>query len=302
MSFRLSLASALLVAAFALSACSGPAADDDGDGSASAAALPAQDIDRWAMPVDQYVPQNQPMLDYAENVLISECMAAAGYTWTVPEYDIHAPDSPTRNAVNRVLFNRTTAANWGYLPAPSTQKNIAAQQAATTKELPEGSEGTFTQCIADVRADQLPLESSQARNFAASLGMAADQAARLDNDVLAAAEEWRTCMEPLGVSDLPDGPEGMPSDSLRAEFGRAGNGEADADRGGEGASAREIEVATFDAACRDSSGWSEARYEAEWERQVTAVEENADALERILAEHKEVDARALAVLAERGLG
>ena len=93
----------------------------------------------------------------------------------------------------------------------------------------------------------------------------------------------------------------MPSKALEAEFGRTA-GAADGATDDVVASAREIETATFDAACRDSSGWSEARYDAEWDRQVTAARENADALERILTENKKVEERALAVLAERGLG
>lgn len=283
----------------ALSACSGP--DGDSGVASLAVALPAQDIDRWTMPVDQYLPQRQPMLDYAENVLVSECMAAAGYTWTVPAFDIHAPAPPTRNAVNRQLFNQEIAATWGYLSAPSTQQNAAAQEAAEAQPLPEGSDEQFWQCVSDVRADQLPLASSEAMNFASSLGMAADQAARLDSDVLAAADRWSACMEPLGISDLPDVPSEMPSESLRSQFGR-GEKAADVVQAESTASAREIEIATFDAACRDSSGWTEARYEAEWERQVTAVQQNADALERILAENREVEERALAILAERGLG
>ncbi|MFI2753967.1 hypothetical protein ACGIF2_11075 [Cellulomonas sp. P22] len=297
---RSSAAGMALIAVLSVSACSG--SDADADVSSVAGALPAKDIDRWVMPVDQYVPQHQLMLDYAENVLVSECMAAAGYTWAVPAFDIHAPASPTSNAVNRQLFGQEIAATWGYLPAPSTQQNAAAQEAAVTQPLPEGSDDQFWQCVSDVRADQLPPASSEAMNFASSLGMAADQAVRVDSDVLAAADRWSACMEPLGISDLPDVPSEMPSESLRSQFGR-GERAAEAVPPAEStASAREIEIATFDAACRDSSGWSEARYEAEWELQVTAVQQNVDVLERILDENREVEERALAVLAERGLG
>lgn len=290
----ISLGLAVLVA---VSGCSGTSDDLD----VSSVGLPAQDVDHWLMPVDAYIPQSDMTVSYAENVLIGECMEAAGYAWEVPVYDIHAPLAATRNAARRTLFSSEIAATWGYLSAPDTQENAAAQAEFEARPLPDGSEDTFEHCRDQVRADDLPLASGEAMNFAAALGIAADEAARLDPDVLDAAGAWRTCMTPLGISDLPDSPAEMPTVTLTQTFGR-GSGEADVDLSDLTPSAYEIEVATADAACRESSGWTQARYEAEWTRQVTAVEQNADALERIRAENDEVAARARAVLAARGLG
>ncbi len=253
------------------------------------------------MPVDAYLPTSLDIVAYAENVLVSECLSAAGYSWDVPDYDVDAPLPVTENSAHRALFTEEIAARWGYLAAPTTQVNAAAQAELAASELPTGSAELFTPCLDAVRADELPLASGQASSFAASLGSAADQAALLDSTVLSAGTDWRACMAPLGISDLPDSPADMPTATLKQAFGRGSTG-VDVDLGELVPSVYEVEVATADAACRESSGWTQARYEAEWSRQVTAVQENADALERIRVENEEVEARALAVLTARGLG
>ena len=45
--------------------------------------------------------------------------------------------------------------------------------------------------------------------------------------------------------------------------------------------AREVEVAVTDAECRESSGFSEARYDAEVRAQMEAIAEHEDDLERL---------------------
>lgn len=285
-------------------------ADDPASGPGGAAGpssgeidLPAQDVDRWVMPVDEFVPHDISVTDYAENLLVQECMAESGYVWEVPWVDVDAPPPVTTNEVGRTLFDGDLAAAWGYLSAPDARADLAGQAELNARAgTPEEDEQNAA-CLDAVRADALPLPSSGSRNLASSLGMAADRAARLDPAVLAAAEEWRACMEPLGVSDLPRDPQEMPSESLRAEFGRVPRA---ADGAGLDAlpvaGPREIEVAVADARCRDTSGWRTTRYQAEWERQVTAVAENADALVRAREESDAHLATARAVVVSRGLG
>lgn len=303
---RTSGAVALVTAIVAISGCTGAAPSDEGAGADAERQAgerePAQDIDAWLMPLDQFVPQHVQVRDYAENILIQECMTEAGIAWEVPWVDIDAPIPETTNAVGRRLFDVTLAQRWGYQPAPLTQQNAVATAELNSRPLSDSEAEHLGRCTDAVRAEALPLLSGEAMNFAASLGMAADEAARLSPEVLEAAASWRACMEPWGISDLPRSPDLMPTESMRAEFGAAGGDASAVDQVPVSASAREIEVATGDARCREESGWRQARYDAEWQRQSVALAENADALVRIAEENEALVEAARAVVVERGLG
>ncbi|WP_448058599.1 hypothetical protein [Cellulomonas hominis] len=248
------------------------------DDSSASVPLPAENIERWVMPLDQYSPADSLGIgSYAENLLIQPCMEAAGFSFEVPREDLDTPPRATMNADSgRQLFNLAIAQSYGYHDAPSNLSNIAEILAFYyDTPLTEDAAAQRDTCLESAR-EQLPLPSAETVNFAATLGSAADEGALADDEVEEAAARWRECMQPVGVSDLPRAPADMPSESLRAQFGLDVLDPTAAPVIG----AEELRIAVADAGCRESSGYAETRYRAEWDRQARLVQDNADALVR----------------------
>jgi hypothetical protein len=92
-------------------------------------------------------------------------------------------------------------------------------------------------------------------------------------------------MEPLGLGSLPDDPQEMPTEEIARDLGLhlggSKDGEEPIDPDYAVASEREIEVAVAEVECGDESGYTEARYAAEWELQEALVEQERTMLERI---------------------
>jgi hypothetical protein len=109
------------------------------------------------------------------------------------------------------------------------------------------------------------------------------------------AAAWRECMAPKGVEDLPADPSLMPSDSLSQRFGLSNTPDAGQEVT---VTATEKDLAVFDAQCRESSGYEEARYTAEWGRQVTLLEQNGPALNEVRDKIQKTDTAISEVIAE----
>jgi len=252
--------------------------------------LPEKNIAEWVTPLDQYIPQNASNANYAEQLLVGKCIEKAGLSWAVPWRDIHADNGPSWNSVERRLFNSDLAAKYGYHNGPAVDESLPAWQAfvASKQSMSSAEEAAIGKCVPEARKT-LPLLSPTAAQKALDLIQVSYDAAFQDDDVVAAASKWRTCMEPQGIADLPDSPRKMPSDSLVSRFSldlgdRVGTTSVDP---------KEVAIATADAACRDSSGFAKALYDAEWDRDVAALRDNADELARA---EKEIKANETAVL------
>lgn len=241
------------------------------------------------MPLDPYLPGNPFLMDYAENLLVSPCMTEAGFHWTVPWQDIHQPPSPTRNATDLRIFTEAIAAEFGYRDQGSNlQPNDAWREVAQSKQqISAAEERALIGCLETAREALPLLDGSTA--VATGFSNAALGAAQEDPNVKAAAQRWVECMKPAGMSDLPDSPFMMPTEALKRTLEMSSGSEP---------SAEEIELAVLDAGCRESSGWREAAYEAEWELQLEALLENADELERLRQIHSEHQALVMKVIAE----
>jgi hypothetical protein len=96
----------------------------------------------------------------------------------------------------------------------------------------------------------------------------------------------------VGLPDLPDVPEEMPPASV--DMGDDGDGiDAPLRSGDELDVPAEVRrVAVADATCQDSTGYSAAFYDAEWDAQVEAMGPRIDELERF--KQQAADQRALA--------
>ena len=123
-----------------------------------------------------------------------------------------------------------------------------------------------------------------------SLAAGAYNAAKEDAAVVTAARRWRDCLQPETEFSLPDDPESMPT----AEIGTwLGIGDDDAVRS---VSAAEIAFATSDATCRERTRYTASLYLVERRLNARALEENRDILDKELARHRELLARAVEVL------
>ena len=243
---------------------------------ATSSGLPAKNINQWVLPLDSYVVGNTKNSDYAQGLLVEPCMEKAGYTWNVPYRDTSATDGPSWNSAERRLFNPAIAQKWGFHLAPSPDTTLEALKSfiASANAVGPAESAAVTKCVVDSRKE-LPVLSGAAQ-LGSSYASQAYDGALTDAAVKAGASKWRTCMAPAGVSDLPNTPEEFPSPSVVAKF----NIKLELSHTPPSVSPAEIKLATFEANCEVTSGYQAALYKAEWDRQVTLMNKNADDLQR----------------------
>lgn len=265
-----------LLAATVFTAC----ADSASGGGDDAGAGLVQNESRWSLPLDEYFGLDFAVSDYAERLLVRDCMEPKGFTYPVGAAQrVDAPPHPTRSASYRKLFNEEIAATYGYGGPAVAQPTASLDPEEMGALESDAGQGAFRECLEKTR-EELPLPPD--RGLAESLAVAGYNAAINREEVVDAAERWRKCMEPLGITDLPDTPEGMPSQSLRAEWG-----EAPDDPQGRELTVDEVRIATHDATCRSSSRFSELLYQAEWNIQLEMLTDNEAALERLASANEE---------------
>jgi hypothetical protein len=254
--------------------------------------LPAENVDQWVLPLDDFVLGNTKNADYARNLLVEPCMERAGYSWKVPRRDTSATDGASWNRVERRLVNPTLAAEWGFHLAPSPDTTLDALQAFIARADAVGptESAQVAECVLASHAELPPLTASA--QLGASDASQAYSGALTDPAVRAAAEQWRSCMAPAAVSDLPASPEEFPSQSVVSEF----DIQLDVSHTPPSVSRAEIALATFEARCEVSSGYQAALYGAEWDRQVTLLQRDAVALGRVKEQLDAYDARVRAVI------
>jgi hypothetical protein len=257
----------------------------------------AKDIATWALPLDPYLQPAWNPVSYATDILTKRCMDRTQYAWPLAPQTIDPPVGESWNKIGRKLFTPGLAARYGYSNSDqlvvSAAENEARRREFETPFDPAGSDD-LDRCTAEARkhleATRNPYELAQRVQFAKE--SAADA-----RKVRAAARRWKDCMRPLGIPDVPDSPNDMGESIFLPKSDR---GPLDSPTSAP-ITTREKEVATHDATCQQSSGYAQASYTAEWNAEVGALRENADALER---DRREADAqrkRALAIIAEYAL-
>jgi hypothetical protein len=222
-----------------------------------------EQFERWAMPSDQYV------LSMAEmEVLIArvryelrDCVQAAGF----PNYD--AGYSFSESSVNTDEYavsgmrinNAENLGKYGYELPPSFNGGQNPQKLSPTAAEQSAEQNCLAQPNTDEQATTEEGTAEDLNNQMNARLMGVMDEAMQDQTVVAAAVAWRECMAPLGIADLPDSPEDMPSKSLKNRWGRAN---MDGDE--HPANADELAVAAQDGQCRQSSGYDRAYYDASW--------------------------------------
>lgn len=256
---------------------------------------------QWALPLDDYTTMAVSLKSSrVREVAMSHCMAAYNIRYPQSDWPDFAAD-PTHNNIGRRLFNVEIATEFGYHTGPYDAAERRKERAdldayLITVSTPTGS-AAEAECIAEQEASAPPLPDGV--RVGDDLAGRAYNAAIVDQQVLDAVERWRDCMEPLGIENLPEWPEDMPTSEL-AETWRDGrpSGETAPIFDWTPPPAEEFEVAIADAQCREESGFAEAFYEAEWNAQVALMADNQEKLEQAEASIQKYDQELDQVLAE----
>ncbi|WP_312171735.1 hypothetical protein [Microbacterium sp.] len=239
-----------------------------------------QNQSMWAMPLDEFKIFNPSLSNYAEQLLIAKCLEGQGYEWPVPWQDTDFPQPETVNDAALKIFNPELARRYGYhdAPPPNPADLLAWTEFTAWTNVYDPDEqfrSRFDACGEEARSDKT-VAGADGLNYIASLEMQTrDEISSIDA-VRDAAETWKSCLSGFITFELPDDPWGeIPTLEMAQEYGIYG------DNLTEVASPEELSIAEADARCRDSSGYTEARYQAEWSAQENLVTENRDKLERI---------------------
>ena len=290
---------ALVGAAALLSGCAGSgqnsATNSTGDGGGG---VPADQVAaRYGysltrtdtLPVNAIIPQfRDPKDGYARDLLASRCLAdTVPYLVSTPRDVVNGFDMRT----GQMEFNAEIAADRGYSALRARTAPDTAVPDSITITDPILAEMVECGSKADERLGRPP---ERLVNSIDSAGWNAVESSAL---VAEAAVQWKQCMQPVGVIDLPDTPLTMPSPSIEALSGVAPG----TDGGGTPApSPREREIAMADAACRESSGYDTAVFDAKRDGQLQAIGANLEEFEAARIEYIEYEKGIDEVIAELG--
>ncbi|WP_350257932.1 hypothetical protein [Scrofimicrobium sp. R131] len=258
-------------------------------GAGSNAGVVVKDRASWSLPIDPYfsVDFSNYQIE-AEQWLMRDCMAEGGWDYRVA-VDASAPLAETTSVSWARLFTPELAAKYGYRRAPDPRYPLEDEieaKGGLDSDQPQGFLDRRDVCFDQVReelkqagAPEEPSETEQA----VSGGYNVLFRDAITDEVHQAATRWRECMAPLGIVDLPEEPwtagaMSMPPSLMNAWGWTSSFGKPSAD---------EVRIAVHDANCRETSGWSEALYESQWDLAEKFVEDNKPALDALLQQHDE---------------
>lgn len=274
----------LLVCCLALTAC--------GSGQEATSEPVKKDRSTWSLPLDPYWEPPTSLLAYASDLIRADCLKKAGFEYPVISYNENAPAKVTRNQAGRRLFTPDIAKSFGYHEPHSqriSEKELQERQEPTGSDYVEAAD-KCEPLVTEAGINWEELSDKTVQEIAWNLSPQKEKA------VVAATQRWRECMMPLGIPALPDTPDKMPGEVLHNTFGL----ETAANWDSPSASAEEIRIATADAECRESSGYSQALYDAEFAAQEKAVAEHAAELAPLLERNRKSLEAARKIIAERG--
>lgn len=257
--------------------------DDTAKASAKAEAAKApdqlakKDFATWSLPTDNYLRFDFLLFQQGQQVALKQCLTEKQVAVEVPPvtYDPAQSQAIYKNLKDFSIYSPEFAQVHGYRPPMVVEGNRAFQEFmtgfATSGDLNQTL--AISQCIIDQSKQHHflnPLPPTGDESEGASLPENPEQiqdSSLLDDanmgimamktpEVQAAAAKWKECMAPVGITDLPEQPQLMPPPSKAMEWFTTSSpltgepGEA------------ERQVAVHDAQCRQSSGYSEAMYNA----------------------------------------
>jgi hypothetical protein len=252
----------------------------------------------WSRPLDEFFVYPVELDNYAEQLLIADCVTARGYRWPVPWQDTEFSHPEDFTALGSRLFTPELAEKWGYHLAQSDD----TQRAELWLEFAETTDAYFPNAELDDAllscTDQLRGRDKDfainfdGQNYLAELSTQAQKVVQQDAEVVEATAAWRECLEPQVDFPLPQDPwTEMPPSAVAQKWGAVTGGTTVP-------SAAEIAAAVTDAECRESSGLASLAYQKNWEEQQKLVEKNRDKLDRIRADAIARKAKLLEIVAE----
>ena len=241
--------------------------------------LPEKDVDAWTMPLDRYVTVGESSSNYAQLLVVQPCMIEGGYDeYVLPWRDVAAADRAdelSRNGSLRLrAFDLATAETRGYHAQSVIDPGFTAWAAFAAQGWTEAKSTRFDTCVQRARKTVPSLSDAANRTQSVvRLNNAAFEGARDDPTVTATWADWRSCLQAARVGDVADDPSGMPTRDMVDRFQTLDASTPPTDD--------ELEIATADARCRESSGYRSALYVAEWQRQTTVPHDDGELLAQV---------------------
>ncbi|WP_292720742.1 hypothetical protein [Microbacterium sp. 13-71-7] len=290
--------------------------------------MPEKDIAHWVMPMDQFSPAVLAHLsNYAENRRMETCLSKEGFSWPIPVEPTDDASYLTfpRNLSAFPALTVEIAKQYGYtamyMPGPTPDPQTSVKLNRIGMSTP-GLDTTLIACREESRKTFDVIKAGDIYNLIA--GWSSEGADRIPQDptVKKASAAWKKCVVAAGYDVSISAPAGdeaewMPTEKLGVELGfyspppsmrpqptdgpmhTYGDTEVDPDTiGPRKPTPAEIELAVADATCRDSSGWTKAYYEAQWDAQVRVVQKHADQLKAMEADIEALTAQARQIVAE----
>lgn len=207
-----------------------------------------------------------PRDQYARLLLLKECIKdVETYQVLPPVADSSTTVFDPRSGDRR--FTLEIAQGWGYQlpPVPATVSSTVLDENLSSSEIVkmEAKCGSKT----SARLGPAPVQ------FLTGIVDAGWDALKADDDATKTAADWRSCMMPVGIVDLPQTPSEMPSPSVATQTGDGGAQPATPP------SPRERQVAVADVMCRDSAGYTFAVKTARANGELTAIGKDVEGFE-----------------------
>lgn len=252
---------AAVLSAVAL-ACTGCTSSATRDGSGPAPAEFRRNITTWSRPLDPYTVTSTDE-QYAQALVYSACMRKSGYVVPVVNPANFVPPNISKQGYK--LFDSAIARQYGYHNGPTLQRPTA-----------DAAPGEGTTASARCTDEANKAINNPYGNFVQNLRAVAYGSALHAAHLDAASRRWHACMLPLGLADLPETPDGMPTLRLARTWGLTGPADPASDDvlPQTSASLAEIRVATKDAACRASSTWTSTLYDEQITAQQALIRQN----------------------------
>ena len=300
------LAAPIAVAAMVLSGCStgGGSANSQSTAGADVSAVEAtvspdnlvkKDQKHWALPTDAYVGTTNGLYVAVKETVVQDCMAKKGLSYEVYPYSAASGKSQVGTGSGHMLFNEEIAAKYGYSAPPEDSIQPRLDIERKQDQNPSSWKQERDACFAEAdKADIIKKLDTQG-------GLPSSVVADVNPPGLdAAAAKWRSCMAPLGLTDLEKAPGGYPSSSFAQQIGATGNEEDYKDPSQHPVTDYELKVAVQDAKCRASSGYDTILYNAQWSASYNYVKKHLNQLTVLRQKSAKVKDESIAFLKSHG--
>ena len=300
------LAAPIAVAAMVLSGCSGggDSVNSQSTAGADVSAVEAtvspdnlvkKDQKHWTLPTDAYAGTTNGLYVAVKETVVQDCMAKKGLSYEVYPYSAASEKSQVGTGSGHMLFNEEIAAKYGYSAPPEDSIQPRLDIERKQDQNPSSWKQERDACFAE--ADKADIIKKLDTQGGLSTSVVSDvNPPGLDT----AAAKWRSCMAPLGLTDLEKAPGGYPSSSFAQQIGATGNEEDYKDPSQHPVTDYELKVAVQDAKCRASSGYDTILYNAQWSASYNYVKKHLNELTVLRQKSAKVKAESIAFLKSHG--